>query len=87
MRRNSDGFRSEKSGETGRVIARRRGEIMRVGKEVAEIEREDVRALIEGEGRDALTGVRGVGEGCCEEKRKALDGRGVWLRNREERGR
>ena len=65
------------------MIAGRRGEIMRGGKEVVEIERENVRALIDGEGRDVLTGVRGVGEGCCSEKRKALDGRGVWLRNRE----
>ena len=80
-------FSFQKSGETGRVIAGRHGEKMRGGKDVAEIGRENVRALIEGEGRDVLTGVRGVGEGCCSEKRKALDGRGVWLRNREERGR
>ena len=46
-----------------------------------------MRALIEGEGRDDLTGVRGVGEGCFSEKRKALDGRGVWLRSNGERGR
>ena len=69
------------------MLAGRRGYKMRGGKEVAEIERESVRALIEGEGRDDLTVVRGVGEGCCSEKRKALDGRGVWLRSREERGR
>ena len=51
------------------------------------MERESVRAWIEGEGRDDLTGVRGVGEGCCSEERKALDGRGVWLRSRGKRGR
>ena len=48
---------------------------MRGGKEVAEMERESWRAWIEGEGRDDLTGVRVVGEGCCSEERKALDGR------------